>query len=127
MSTPAQIAANRRNAQKSTGPKTEDGKAAASLNAMRHGLTARQIVCYKERESDYAAFHAAVREPLAPADEVEEQLVERIILCSWRLRRIARAERGLIDQEFKPVLPYHETAVSRSFARIPRDGQSLAL
>jgi hypothetical protein len=126
MPTPAQLAANRRNAKKSTGPKTADGKAAASRNALRHGLTARQIVCYDERESVYVAFHATMRENLAPADEVEEQLVERIILCSWRLRRIARAERGLIDREFNGVLLFHETRVSRSFERIPREMANLS-
>lgn len=126
MPTQAQLAANRRNAKQSTGPKTAEGKAAAARNALRHGLTSRQIVCYKERESDYAAFHASMRQTLAPADEVEEQLVERIILCSWRLRRLARAERGLIDRQFEIVLPYHETAVSRCFARIPQEMSALS-
>lgn len=126
MPTPAQIAANRRNAKKSTGPKTAEGKAAAAQNALRHGLTARQIVCYAERESDYAAFHAAMREALAPADEVEEQWVERIILCSWRLRRLACAERGLIDRETDPILLFHETRISRSFARIPQEMTTLS-
>jgi hypothetical protein len=126
MPSPTQLAANRRNAAKSTGPKTAEGKAAASRNALRHGLTARQIVCYGERESVYAAFHATMRENLAPADEVEEQLVERIILCSWRLRRIARAERGLIDRESGSVFLYHETRISRSFERIPREMATLS-
>src|SRR6185312_15677742 len=73
MTTPAQIAANRRNARKSTGPVTEAGKAAASQNALRHGLTARQIASTDERSADFAEFAAALRCDLAPEGEVEEQ------------------------------------------------------
>jgi len=124
----ARLAANRRNAKKSTGPKTDEGKAVASRNALRHGLAARQIVCYEEHESDYAAFQSAMRNALAPADEAEEQLVERIILCSWRLRRLPRAERGLIDREsnVKPYLVEHDTRISRAFERSTSEMLALA-
>jgi hypothetical protein len=119
MTSPARIAANRRNAQKSTGPSSAGGKAAASRNALRHGLTARQIVCYGERESDFIAFHTELYAVLAPADAIEEELVERIILHTWRLRRTAQAERGVIDYEatVTPQLTYHETRISRAFLR----------
>lgn len=98
MATPAQIAANRRNAAKSTGPKTTEGKTVVSHNALRHGLTAKAIVLFDENSDDFAVFHSELRDAYQPADAVEEELVERIIVCAWRLRRAARAEAGLIDE-----------------------------
>jgi hypothetical protein len=98
MASKAQIAANRRNAAKGTGPKTAAGKAVASRNALRHGLTAEQVVLFDEAAENFASFHAELRAAYEPADAVEEELVERIVVCAWRLRRVARAESGLIDE-----------------------------
>jgi hypothetical protein len=97
MASEAQITANRRNAQKSTGPRTAEGKAAVAQNALRHGLTARQVVCFDEKAQDFAAYHEALRAAFDPADAIEEQLVERIALCAWRMRRLSRIEARLID------------------------------
>jgi hypothetical protein len=95
MTSEARIAANRRNAAKSTGPRTEAGKAAARRNALRHGLTAEQIVMFDENTEDFVAFHDELRVTLDPADAVEEMLAERIVLCAWRLRRASRTETEL--------------------------------
>ncbi len=97
MTSAAQSTANRRNALKSTGPKTVDGKAAVARNALQHGLTARRIVCFDEHARDFASFHDALRTDFAPAGAIEEQLVERIALCAWRLRRASRTEAALIN------------------------------
>ena len=97
MASETQIAANRRNARKSTGPKSADGKAAIARNALRHGLTAEQVVLFDEAGTDFAAYHAELRAALDPADAVDEALVERIVLCAWRLRRVGRAEAGVIN------------------------------
>src|SRR5260370_18378538 len=97
MASEAQVAANRRNAGRSTGPRTEAGKAAVSRNALRHGLTAEQVVLFDEEAEDLARFHDDMRRALDPADEVEEELVERIVLCAWRLRRVVRIEAGLFN------------------------------
>lgn len=99
MASEAQIAANRRNAQKSTGPKTQVGRAAASRSAVRHGLTARQVVAADESAEDFDRFREELRADLVPVDAVEEQLVERIVICGWRLRRAWRAEARLIAGE----------------------------
>jgi hypothetical protein len=119
MTSSARIAANLRNAQKSIGPKTVDGKAAAAGNALRHGLTAQQLICSDERMADFINFEASLRDALAPVDEVEEQLVERIVLASWRLRRVARAEPGLITtwitDTYPEQLAYAETPMARMF------------
>jgi hypothetical protein len=96
MSSEAKIEANRRNARKSTGPRTERGKERARLNALRHGLTAKQLVSVDEDFGDFARFNAELRETLAPADAVEEQFVECIAVSTWRLRRLWRAEAGAI-------------------------------
>jgi hypothetical protein len=97
MATEAQVAANRRNALKSTGPRTAAGRAAVSRNALRHGLTAEQVVLFDEEADDLARYGDALRQALDPADEVEEELVERIVLCAWRLRRVVRIEAGLFN------------------------------
>jgi hypothetical protein len=115
MPTQAQLAANRRNAKKSTGPKTEEGQAASSQNALRHGLTARQIVCREEHEEDFAEFRAALWDALATADAVEEQMAERIVLLSWRLRRTARAERGIINDDPATKLGLYADWIARAF------------
>ncbi len=96
MASEAQIAANRRNAQKSTGPKSEAGKAKAAQNALRHGLTAKKLVIFDESEDDFAAFHDEMRGTLAPRGPIEEHLAERVILCAWRLRRVSRVEAALM-------------------------------
>ena len=99
MTSETKIAANRRNALKSTGPKTERGKERARLNALRHGMTAKQLVARDEDFGDFAHFSAELRATLAPADAVEEQLVDGIVVSTWRLRRIWRTEAAIIQLE----------------------------
>lgn len=96
MTSMAQIEANRRNAQESTGPKTAEGKTVSRMNALRHGLATKQVIVLNEKVEDFDAFHAEMRAALDPADGLEEQLVERIVLCAWRLRRACRAEAGFV-------------------------------
>jgi hypothetical protein len=120
MTTPTQIAANRRNARKSTGPRTD----VASGNVMRHRLSSRLLACEDERSADFAAFAEALRRDLAPLDEVEEQLAERVILGAWRLRRAARAERAILDGWHIPTSPsthllHGKSGMSRLFMKRP--------
>lgn len=93
---PKQAAANRRNATKSTGPRTPAGKAASSSNALKHGILSRGLVLdgTGETNEDFAAFLDALRQDLAPQDVLEERLVEQISVCYWRLGRVVRAESG---------------------------------
>jgi hypothetical protein len=97
MASETKIAANRRNAERSTGPKTERGKAMSAQNALRHGLGARKVISFDEKEPDFIAFHAEQREAFQPADAIEEHLVERIAMCAWRLRRLYRVEAEMFD------------------------------
>src|ERR1700730_14538052 len=104
MATKAQIAANRSNGAKSNGPRTEEGRAVASRNSLKHGLTAEQIVLiFSESEDDFTRFHDEMRASFAPMDAVEEQLVEHAVLCAWRLRRAYRAEAASMNSKLAEV------------------------
>lgn len=93
---PQKIEANRQNAQKSTGPKTPEGKAASRLNAIKYGIYSRDIViqgrCLRENQSEFGALHDRLREDLQPVGLLEEMLVDQIITTHWRLRRALKAE-----------------------------------
>jgi hypothetical protein len=78
MATDKQIKANRQNAQKSTGPKTAEGKAAVSQNAIKHGLFTDSVVT-GETEAEYAAFQSELLAELAPRGVVEILLAERVV------------------------------------------------
>jgi hypothetical protein len=77
VTTEAQIKANRQNAQKSTGPKTEEGKAAVSQNAVKHGMFSDSLIA-GENEADYEAFHDNMLAELASVGMIEFALSERI-------------------------------------------------
>ena len=78
MSTEAIAERNRQNAQKSTGPKTTEGKAAVKLNAFRHELTGQTIVLHANDVEAYDTFCAGIHANLAPEGELELSLVPTI-------------------------------------------------
>ena len=92
----AKLAANRQNAQHSTGPKTEAGKAQSRRNALKHGIFAANMFVYGETPSEYQELLGALREDLAPEGALEELLVEKIAICVWRGKRVLRCEGGLV-------------------------------
>src|SRR5437763_10628607 len=92
MTSEKQIEANRRNALKSTGPKTDEGKARASTNALRHGLTAEQALLPHEDEDGYEKLRDGLLESYAPQDAAETALVEELVNAYWRLLRLHRVE-----------------------------------
>lgn len=87
MATEKQIAANRRNAQRSTGPRTPTGKARSSRNALKHGILSRELIEEGESVEELAELIEALRADLRPEGEVEAALVNRIADCIWRLLR----------------------------------------
>jgi hypothetical protein len=91
-----QIEANRRNALRSTGPTTEDGKRRARQNAVRHGLSAETIVEVVEDIDDYRGFEAAVIADYDARTAVERELVLRLASLLWRLRRATMIETDLL-------------------------------
>ena len=92
-----QIEANRRNALKSTGPTTEEGKEHSRCNAVRHGLTAETIIADLEDAADYQAFEAAVIADYDAQTAVERELVLRLASVLWRLRRAIGIESGIFE------------------------------
>jgi hypothetical protein len=101
MATALQIAANRRNAQRSTGPRTAEGKKAVRLNAAKHGMTAKVIVMPHESEPDYHEIRAALIEDYAPATSQELMLVDQIAAGYWRTVRARRVETALFDNQLR--------------------------
>jgi hypothetical protein len=99
MTSHKQIVANRRNALKSTGPRTEEGKQIASRNALRHGLTAETVVEMLEDRADYQAFEEAVAADFTAESAVERELVLRLASLLWRLRRATAIETDLMSME----------------------------
>ena len=90
-----QQCANRRNAAKSRGPKTPEGRAAVRHNALKHGFTAAEIVLPTvEEQIDFEQFRAAFEEEHQPVGPTEEVLVEDIVVSRWRLNRIRKMEPG---------------------------------
>jgi hypothetical protein len=92
-----QIEANRRNALKSVGPKTEAGKQSSRCNAVRHGLTAETVIGALEDAEDYRAFEAAITADYDAQSAVERELVLRLASILWRLRRATTMETGLFE------------------------------
>ncbi len=99
MSSRKQRDANRRNALKSTGPNTVKGLAAAKMNALKHGLTAEEIVIPGEDGKKFDALLEMLRSHLEPVGPEEVLLVERVAACLWRLRRCYAVEAGIFSHE----------------------------
>jgi hypothetical protein len=99
MTTQKQVQSNRKNAQKSSGPKTDEGRATAKLNALKHGLTGERVTTFDENPDHYKKFYGEIVQSLAPEGAFEEQLAERIAMCAWRLRRIPRIEARLFQSK----------------------------
>src|SRR5262249_29634922 len=104
-----QIEANRRNALKSTGPKTETGKQASRSNAVRHGLTAETVISALEDAEDYKAFEAAITADYDAQSAVERELVPRLASLLWRLRRATTMETGLFEIQAEHLRDHRQT------------------
>jgi hypothetical protein len=90
-----QFKANRRNALRSTGPKSLEGKQISRRNALRHGLTAETVIAGLEDTEDYRGFEAAIISDYHAETAVERELVLRLASLLWRLRRIIAIETDL--------------------------------
>ena len=97
MTTEKQIAANRLNAQKSTGPRSPQGKTIASQNALTLGLFSRQILLRDEDPALFDPFYRSLLRELAPVGTLEFLLAERIIASFWRLRRAGQMESAVLN------------------------------
>ena len=108
-----QIEANRRNAQLSTGPVTDEGKQKSRQNALRHGLTAETVINALEDAGDYAAFEIAVTADYDAQSAVERELVLRLASLLWRLRRATAIESGLFKIQAYHLLQFRQSRRAR--------------
>src|SRR5436190_2204622 len=90
---------NRANAQKSTGPKTAEGKAASKMNAVKHGILSREVLVSGEDQQELNTLQEWFEEDLQPVGPMEVMLVGQIVATHWRLRRILAAESSEIKRE----------------------------
>ena len=86
---------NRLNAQKSTGPKTEEGKRKSSLNALRHGLTAQTVLLPNEDAEAYQRLVDDFHQDLQPKGMLERQMAQSIAEDAWRMNRARVLENNL--------------------------------
>jgi hypothetical protein len=98
MATQKQIEANRANAQKSSGPRTPEGKAASRFNALKHGVHAESQIIPGEDPAELDALTHSYYDELQPQGPVQQHYVDRLILCDWLRRRYHRIQAELIDQ-----------------------------
>jgi hypothetical protein len=90
-------AANKANAQKSTGPRTEAGKQRSKLNALRHGLTGQTIVLPTEDHAAYQPHSQSLLDDCRPKGAIETQIVQSLIDTSWRINRATAVETNLLS------------------------------
>src|SRR6516225_6832858 len=95
MASPAQITANRANAEHSTGPASAGGKKRSSRNSTRHGLFARDLYIPEELRPEFDTLRADLLRDLCPGSSIEFVLFNQILSASWKLFRCDRAEAQL--------------------------------
>jgi len=101
MASQKQIEANRRNARKSTGAWTEEGKAIVAANALTHGLCSERIIAPGEDADEFEQFAAAMMAQLAPASPLERVFAERVVQAAWRLGRATRLEKEVLTDDYQ--------------------------
>ena len=110
----AQLAANRANAQLSTGPKTPEGKTTASLNAVKTALTGRTVLLPSDDAAEYERHIRAYQDELKPVGQRESDLVQSIADTAWRLRRIPALEAAIFSRghvEFAESFNEHDASL----------------
>jgi hypothetical protein len=131
MTSKKQIEANRRNAQRSTGPRTPAGVERAKLNALRHGLAATAFLLPSEDPERLAAFRRTVCEELQPEGWLEHFYVDNIIVYAWRLQRAHRMEAGVLMhaeqvRRARPDAVQEAVAAGAKVTPIPTDLEAAA-
>ncbi len=97
MVTQKQLKANRLNAQQSTGPKTNEGKAMVSQNAVKHGVFSKHILLDGESQKEFEALAMEFYEQFHPQSFLGNLILERALAAAWRLSRITQMESMLIN------------------------------
>ena len=126
MPTNAQMKANRNYAKKSTGPRTEEGKARVAKNALKHGLLARDTVLPGEDPADFDRQLSALEADIQPGNSLEFELVRQIADAQWRMRRLTRLETGFLAAALDETRRYMEKRRPNEL-RPGYDGETLLL
>ena len=119
MASEKQVVANRNNALASTGPKTNDGKMAVRLNALRHGLSSQDALLPDEDPHELEELHQQVLVELQPQGAVEDHLVGRIVIMMWRLRRVERIETGIFAFNYYSLVQERSVLDARGKSTLP--------
>ena len=127
---PKKLEANRRNAEQSTGPRTDEGKSRSRVNAVKHGiLSSAFLISQGKGAEDPAKFDellGGLLRDLAPEGTLEEMLVEKIAVCWWRQRRALKSEAGLVGGASRPD-PERQLTESRDFGLVLGPGPGVEL
>src|SRR5579863_6960193 len=133
MASAAQITANITNAQASTGPRTDQGKAASSQNSLKHGLTARNSVLLPgEDEAAYRTMCADFFQAFSPAGAPEHELIQTLCDTQWRIHRCARLEADALSGElpdFKAldIISKHQARLTKLYSATLNEFNQLAV
>jgi hypothetical protein len=113
MATSQQIQANRKNACRSTGPRTAAGKARSSQNARKHGLRAQITILPSENSDEFHALVAEFEDQFQPANALEWTLLRQLADAEWRMRRVPRLEAALFAHEHHNTREHYEIFPNR--------------
>ncbi len=117
MTSDKQADANRRNALKSTGPKTPEGKDAVRLNALKHGLLSQELLLPGESEAALMGLAERLMADRQPEGTLEILLVEDIIVAYWRLRRFRRVETDMFARQLYEAMREQAQSEAKSYER----------
>ena len=126
MSSELKIETNRANAQLSTGPRTEEGKAASSQNARKHGLTAKHLAIKPEDREEFDEMLAGYQSEINPTGAIQQTLFDEIVTAAWNLRRIRvlQSELDPLDLQYERLARHH-TRIERTFHRTLKELKAL--
>ena len=136
MATAAQISANRENAQKSTGARTEEGKARSSKNATKHGFNSREFIVGDDQQEEFVSLSESLRQQVSPEGALEEEVFTQLLHAAWNLRRVRRLEADLAADGIDPLadasldgqldrLARYQVRFARSFYRAMKELRTL--
>jgi hypothetical protein len=104
----------RQNGAQAAGSKSPEGIQKSSMNAMRHGLTAKALVLTNESLDQFTELHKTYREKFQPQDGVETDLIDQMVAAQWRLRRIWSMQTAALDLK----MDQQEAEIAEKFTSI---------
>ena len=118
MSSELQLEANRANAQLSTGPRTEVGKAHSAQNARKHGLTAQQLLVKPEEREEFEQCLARYQTEIHPFGPIQQTLFDELVTAAWNLQRVRvlQSQLDMLDPRYDRLARHH-TRIERTFHR----------